>query len=95
MLSGSLDDSSGWKWRRRYPDTDSLRNGQMVEKREAHEHGGKTIETDVLMSHYDCKARVKVKVKLFLCLTKHHATKTYWGNAGIAPCILDRGTRWK
>jgi hypothetical protein len=21
----------------------------------------------------------KVKVKLSLCLTKHHATKTYWG----------------
>jgi len=22
---------------------------------------------------------VKVNVKLFLCLTKHHAMKTYWG----------------
>jgi hypothetical protein len=24
-----------------------------------------------------------------LCLTKHHALKTYWGSGGIAPCILD------
>jgi hypothetical protein len=23
--------------------------------------------------------RLKVKVKLSLCLTKHHAMKTYWG----------------
>jgi uncharacterized protein YceK len=37
---------------------------------------------------------VKVKVKLSLCLTKHHAMKTYWGSVGIAPCILDLGTGW-
>jgi hypothetical protein len=37
--------------------------------------------------HYDIK-----KVKFFLCLTKHHAMKTYWGG-GIAPRILDLGTR--
>jgi hypothetical protein len=30
---------------------------------------------------------VKVKVKLSLCLTKHHAMKTYWGSRGIAPVI--------
>jgi len=31
---------------------------------------------------------------LSLCLTKHHAMKTYWGNGGIAPSILwPRGTR--
>jgi len=36
----------------------------------------------------------KVKVKLSLCLTKHHAMKTYWGRAGIAPRILDLDTRW-
>jgi hypothetical protein len=34
------------------------------------------------------KLKVKVKVKLFPCLTKHHAMKTYWGSGGIAPCIL-------
>jgi hypothetical protein len=27
-----------------------------------------------------------------LYLTKHHTTKTYWGG-GIAPCILELGTR--
>jgi hypothetical protein len=36
----------------------------------------------------------KVKVKL-LCLTKHHAMKTYWRVGGIAPRILDLGTRWR
>jgi hypothetical protein len=38
--------------------------------------------------------KVKVKVKLSLCLTKHHAMKTYWGSGGIAPRIIDLGTRW-
>jgi hypothetical protein len=37
----------------------------------------------------------KLKVKLSLCLTKHHAMKTYWGSRGIAPGILDLGTRWR
>jgi hypothetical protein len=36
-----------------------------------------------------------VKVKLSLCLTKHHAMKTYWGSGGIASRILDLGTRWR
>jgi len=35
--------------------------------------------------------KVKVKVKLLLCLTKHHAMKTYWGSGDIAPRILDLG----
>jgi hypothetical protein len=30
----------------------------------------------------------KVKVKLSLCLTKHHAMKAYWGSGGMAPLIL-------
>jgi hypothetical protein len=30
--------------------------------------------------------------KLSLCLTKHHAMKTYWGE-GIAPRILGLATR--
>jgi hypothetical protein len=38
---------------------------------------------------------VKVKVKLFLFLIKHHAMKTYLGSGGIAPRILDLGTRWR
>jgi hypothetical protein len=28
-------------------------------------------------------------------LTKHHSMKAYWGSGGIAPCILDLGTRWR
>jgi hypothetical protein len=37
----------------------------------------------------------KKKAKLSLCLTKHHAMKAYWGSGGIAPRILDLGTRWR
>jgi hypothetical protein len=48
------------------------------------------------MKHHNIKMhggkKVKVKAKLSLCLTKHHA-KTYWGSGGIAPRILDLGTR--
>jgi hypothetical protein len=33
---------------------------------------------------------------LSLCLTKHHAMKTYWWSGGIAPRILDiDSTRWR
>jgi hypothetical protein len=39
--------------------------------------------------------KVKVKINWFLCLTKHHAMKTYWGSRGIAPRILDLGSRWR
>jgi hypothetical protein len=34
------------------------------------------------------KTDVKVKVKLSLCLTKHHAMKAYWGNGSTTPLIL-------
>jgi hypothetical protein len=40
-------------------------------------------------------ALLKVNVKLSLCLTKHHAMKTYWGSGGIASRIIDLGTRWR
>jgi hypothetical protein len=36
----------------------------------------------------------KKKVKLSLCLTKHNTMKAYRVSGGIAPCILDLGTRW-
>jgi len=42
-----------------------------------------------------CVTHPKVKVNLFLRLTKHHAMKTYRGSGGIAPRILDFGTRWR
>jgi hypothetical protein len=41
-----------------------------------------------------CKSKGK-KVKLSLCLTKHHAMKTYWGSGGLTSHILDLGTRWR
>jgi hypothetical protein len=31
---------------------------------------------------------VKIKVKLSLCLTKHHAMKAYWWSGGIDSLIL-------
>jgi hypothetical protein len=34
------------------------------------------------------KYKLKVKVKLSHCLTKHRAMKAYWGNGGIVPRIL-------
>jgi hypothetical protein len=46
--------------------------------------------------HYVCDILyilLKVKVKFSLCLCMHHAMETYWGSGGIAPRILDRGTR--
>jgi hypothetical protein len=36
-----------------------------------------------------------VKVYLSLCLTKHHAMKTYWTSGGVAPRIHDQGTCWR
>jgi hypothetical protein len=35
------------------------------------------------------------QLKLSLCLTKHHAMKTYWGRGSIAPRVLNRGSRWR
>jgi hypothetical protein len=37
--------------------------------------------------------KVEVKVNLFVCLNEHHTMKTYWGNGGIAPRVLNLGTR--
>jgi hypothetical protein len=36
-----------------------------------------------------------VKVKLSLCLIKHHAMKTYWGSGSIEACIFNLGTKWR
>jgi hypothetical protein len=51
------------------------------------------------------KSKVKVQFALvlnyvllhedILCLIKHHAMRTYWGSEGIAPLILDLGTKWR
>jgi hypothetical protein len=37
---------------------------------------------------------INVKVKLSLCLTKHHTMKMYWVSGGIAARILVLCTRW-
>jgi hypothetical protein len=37
-----------------------------------------------------CVSAIYEKTNFSLCLTKHHAMKTYWG-WGMAPCILDLG----
>jgi hypothetical protein len=37
--------------------------------------------------------KLGLQLKLFLCLTKYHSMKTYWGNGGIAPRILNLATR--
>jgi hypothetical protein len=49
-----------------------------------------TVWVLTLESERISKRRIKVsnKVKLSLCLTKHHAMKTYWRSGGIAPRIL-------
>jgi hypothetical protein len=39
--------------------------------------------------------KLLLKVKLSLCLTKHHAMKMHWGSGGIGPHILDLSTRWR
>jgi hypothetical protein len=60
------------------------------ERREARTKGLKSRKKTKYRNENDMR---KVKVKLSLCLTKHHAMKTYWGSGGIVPCILNLGTR--
>jgi hypothetical protein len=43
-----------------------------------------------ISSHF---SGVKVKVKLSLCLTKHHAMTTYWGGGGIAQRNLELSSK--
>jgi len=38
--------------------------------------------------------KLGAKVKLPLCLVKHHAMKTYRGSGGIAPGTLNLGAIW-
>jgi hypothetical protein len=43
----------------------------------------------------DVKVKGKKIFPILLFLTEHHAMKAYWGSGGIAPRILDIGTRWR
>jgi hypothetical protein len=36
-----------------------------------------------------------IGIVVSVLLTEHHAMKPYWGSGGIAPRILDLGTRWR
>jgi hypothetical protein len=45
--------------------------------------------TSNCFSHYKTSKVVPLRF-----LTEHHALKTYWGNGGIAPRILDLSIRW-
>jgi hypothetical protein len=60
----------------------------VIEKMAPHITGRQVYKTEYLIS-------LKVKVKLFLCLTKHHSMKAYSASGGIAPRILNLGTRWR
>jgi hypothetical protein len=48
----------------------------------------KIISAEIRHMKSDYDDILKVQAKLSLCLTKHHAMKTYWGSGGIAPRIL-------
>jgi hypothetical protein len=41
-----------------------------------------------------CKAVPVFNWRRVSCQIKHHTTKMYWGSGGIAPGILNLGTRW-
>jgi hypothetical protein len=57
--------------------------------------GSGNVPLQLLYVNRLAQYKVKVKIKLSLYSTKHHAMKTYWGSGGIAPRILDLGTRWR
>jgi hypothetical protein len=52
-------------------------------------HVHQTVQCDV--TYIDDKG----KDAPVLFLTEHHAMKAYWGSRGIAPRILDLGSRWR
>jgi hypothetical protein len=51
------------------------------------------MELYLMLFHGVVFTEVQIKVKLSLCLTKHHAMKMYWGSGGIAQRIPDLGTK--
>jgi len=53
------------------------------------------IITIVVASIRLCLHVIKGKVIPVLCFNKHYAMKSYWGSGGIAPRILDLGTKWR
>jgi hypothetical protein len=57
--------------------------------------GSCVCDLDLFSTEIRGSLQVKGKVKLSLCLTKHHTMKTYRRSGCIAPCNLDLGTRWR
>jgi len=55
----------------------------------------RNLISSVVKVFYKTLSLTVAKVKLSLCLTKHHAMKTYWSSGGRAPRILHFGTRRK
>jgi hypothetical protein len=54
------------------------------------------LQTDRFDSHrFFLQPTQDVKVKLFLCLIKYHAMKTYWGSGSTDPSIFNIGTGWR
>jgi len=66
----------------------------IIFQHETHHHQLHTSLTHIFTAHVWSHISI-IKVKLSLCLTKHYAIKTYWGSRGIAPHILNLGTRWR
>jgi hypothetical protein len=79
--------SSAWGY-----DTSHNSNSSLLQSKHHFIVRGITVKKNLPVFHYGIKIKVK-KVKLPLCLTEHHAMKTYWGSEGIAPHILDLSTR--
>jgi len=50
---------------------------------------------NLLFSHFLSKNSKYEILVVPVPQTEHHAMKTYWGSGGIAPCVLDLGTRWR
>jgi hypothetical protein len=56
--------------------------------------GGKPWGSEI-PNVFKVQSNAKVKVKLSLCLTKHHAMKAYWGVEVKLHEFFDLGDRWR
>jgi hypothetical protein len=64
-----------------------------------HSRSCQCVQSRVGWEYFGCgvhlEVKIKVKLPLRLSITEHHPMKAYWGSGGIAPRILDLGTRWR
>jgi hypothetical protein len=75
---------SSWLWGRRG-----------VLEGDVHLPQARPVQSSSTTEHVPLRNTLKVNVKVFLCWTKHHVMKTCLRNGGIAPHILNLGTRWR